>query len=556
VKRLSWTLVALLAAGVFLFVAAVPPSPVRLDPPAGSALAARTVAGAYHIHTTRSDGIGDRNAVAAAAARAGLAFAILTDHGDGTRPPDPPLYLEGVLVLDGVEISTDDGHYVAIDMRGAPYRLGGAADAVVEDVARLGGFGIAAHPDSPKAALRWTDDRAPIDGIEWLNTDSEWRGEPRTRLLRAGIGYFLRPGPAVASLFDRPSTLDRWDRLTEVRPVVALAGADAHGGTGRPAEDSNRSLSGTIGIPSYRASFAAFSNRVVLDRPLTGNAGDDARALIGAIRKGSVFTAIDALAGPAVLDFHVEAGLQNVGMGGVMAAGADATIVARAPQPRGAELLLLRDGREIARGRGDIRHTVTGAHGAYRVEVRIPGAPGTPPVPWLVSNPVYFGESPAGKGAEGAGAAVGAKGAAIAPFPWRIEKDAGSNGILRSGASEAALEYKLAEGPRNSQFVALATDVRGQPFNQIDLSLAADRPMRVSVQVRRASGERWGRSFYVDAAGSSIQVPIAGLKPMTAAPGSVISGADVTSILLVVDLTNASPGRSGTLRVLASALVK
>jgi hypothetical protein len=555
-KRLSLTLVALLAAGVFLFVVAVPPAPVRLDPPAGSELAARTVAGAYHIHTTRSDGIGDRNAVAAAAARVGLAFAILTDHGDGTRPPDPPVYLEGVLILDGVEISTDEGHYVAIDMRGAPYPLGGAADAVVEDVARLGGFGIAAHPDSPKAALRWTDDRAPIDGIEWLNADSEWRGEPQVRLLRAGIGYFLRPGPAVVSLFDRPSTLDRWDRLTEARPVVALAGADAHGGTGRRAEDSSRSLSGTVGIPSYQASFAAFSNRVVLDRPLTGNAGEDARAVFGAIRKGSVFTAIDALAGPAVLDFHVEAGLLKLGMGGVMTGDADATIVARAPQPRGAELLLLRDGREIARGRGEIRHTVTGARGAYRVEARMPGAPGTPPVPWLVSNPIYFGVGAHVAESGGGSTTAVPRDADIAPFPWRIEKDPSSSGVLRTGASEAVLEYKLGDGARNSQFIALASDLNGQVFNQIDLSLAADRPMRVSVQVRRASGQRWGRSFYVDAGGSSVRAPLARLKPITAAPGSVISGADVTSILLVVDLTNASPGRSGTLRVLACALVK
>jgi len=127
---------------------------------------------------------------------------------------------------------------------------------------------------------------------------------------------------------------------------------------------------------------------------------------------------------------------------------------------------------------------------------------------------------------------------------------------LRSGATEAALEYKLAEGPRNSQFVALATDVGGQAFNQIDLSLAADRPMRVSVQVRRASGERWGRSYYVDSTGSAIQVPLAALRPIAPATGAVISGTDVTSILLVVDVTNAPPGRSGVLRVLASALVR
>src|SRR5436190_5880953 len=107
------TLVAVIAASVFLFVWALPPRPSAVDASAWADLAARTISGAYHIHTTRSDGLGDRAAVAAAAARAGLKFAILTDHGDGTRPPDPPAYLDGVLVLDGVEISTDEGHYVA-----------------------------------------------------------------------------------------------------------------------------------------------------------------------------------------------------------------------------------------------------------------------------------------------------------------------------------------------------------------------------------------------------------------------------------------------------------
>src|SRR5947207_11396832 len=94
------TLVALAAAGVVLFAATLPARPVRLDPSAWTELSARTLAGAFHIHTTRSDGIGDRAAVAAAAARAGLRFVILTDHGDATRPPDPPAYLDGVLVLD------------------------------------------------------------------------------------------------------------------------------------------------------------------------------------------------------------------------------------------------------------------------------------------------------------------------------------------------------------------------------------------------------------------------------------------------------------------------
>jgi hypothetical protein len=557
-KRLSWTLVAGLAAGVFLFVWALPPKPVAIDASGWAELAARTVPGAYHIHTTRSDGLGDRTAVAAAAARAGLKFVILTDHGDGTRPPDPPIYLDGVLVLDGVEISTDEGHYVAIDMPRAPYPLGGAAEAVVEDVARLGGFGIAAHPDSPKPALRWTDDRVPVDGIEWLNTDTEWRGESRGRLARAGLTYFLRPAPALASLFDRPVTLDRWDRLTAARRVVTLAAADAHGGVGRRAEDPGRSLAGMIGIPSYEASFRAFSNRVVLDRALSGNAADDARAVYGAIRKGSVFSAIDALAGPAFLDFHVEAGLGRIEMGEALPPDSDATIVARASMPPGAELVLLNRGREIGSGREGLRRSVTSAHGAYRVEVRIPGAPGQPPIPWLVSDPIYFGAGQPEKGGSRT-APTGADStrtpAVIPPFPWRIEKDPSSSAILRTTGGEVSLQYRLGEGARNSQFVALATDLQRQAFTSIDLSLAGDQPLRVSVQVRGGGGARWGRSFYVDPAGSMLRIPLSSLRPTGGNPGSAISAAELTSILLVIDLANAAPGRSGILRVRSSAIV-
>lgn len=563
---------ALVAASVFFLWRLAPPKPLALDSAAWSDLAARTVSGAYHIHTTRSDGHGDKAAVAAAAARAGAKFIILTDHGDGTRPPDAPAYVEGVLVLDGVEISTDEGHYVAFDMPRAPYPLGGGAEAVAEDVTRLGGFGVAAHPDSPKASLRWSSS-APIDGIEWLNLDSEWRDETRSRIARAGIAYFLRPGPALAMLLDRPSTLDRWAGLTASRRVVALAAADAHGGVGRRAEDPGRSLAGTIGIPGYEASFRAFTNRVVLDGPLSGDAAADARAVYHALREGRVFSAVDGLAGPALLDFWVESGADRVPMGAALPEDSDATLFAKALVPTGAEMRLLRNGRVINTSTGELRLVLTGATGAYRVEVHVPGAPGTPAVPWLVSNPIYFGAEGAegAKGAEGAGAkgaegaegagakgagAEGAEGARIAPFPWRIEKDPGSSATLRGGEFEVALEYKLAAGERNSQFVALASDLGRQAFRAIDLTLAGDRPLRVSVQLRRADGARWGKSYYVDPAGTRLIVPLADLKPVgSAAAGGQISAAEATSVLIVVDLANANPGRAGVLRVLASALV-
>lgn len=541
-RSLTWTLTALVAVGVFLFLLA-PPAAERVDTAGWNDLAARTVAGAYHVHTTRSDGHGNKEAVAKAAARAGLTFVILTDHGDATRPPDHPEYIDGVLMLDGVEISTDEGHYVAIDMPRAPYPLGGAAGAVVEDVRRLGGFGIAAHPDSPKPSLRWTDTGAPIDGIEWINADSEWRDETRGQLVRAGMSYFFRPGAALARLLDRPATLDRWDTLLRTRQVVGLGGADAHGGVGQRAEDQNRTLFSTAGIPSYDASFREMSIRLLLDRPRSGNAGLDARAIYGAIRKGSVFTAIDALASPALLDFHA------------VPSGATVSLFARATLPRGASIVLLGPGGEVARSNTELRHEVDAATpGAYRVEVRIPGAPGVPPVPWLVSNAIHVGQVGTPSPADGGGLVQA--GAAIAPFPWRIEKDPASSAILRTGPTSATLEYTLAGGPRNSQFVAVATDLNRQVFGAINLNLGADQPTRVGVQVRSADGRRWGKSFYVDPAGTAIHAALADLRPVGQGTASPPSADGLTSLLLVIDLTNAAPGRSAVLTVLSSELVK
>jgi hypothetical protein len=59
---------------------------------------------------------------------------------------------------------------------------------MVEDVGGSG-FGVAAHPDSPKSQLRWTDWTAPIDGVELLNLDTSWRFSRRNRDWRASGGW-------------------------------------------------------------------------------------------------------------------------------------------------------------------------------------------------------------------------------------------------------------------------------------------------------------------------------------------------------------------------------
>jgi hypothetical protein len=497
---------AVLAAVVFFVAGVLPPQPARLslDGVDGD-LRRRTVTGAYHIHTTRSDGADTKPLVAAAAARAGLTFAIFADHGDGTRAPEPPTYVEGVLCLDAAEISTNGGHYVALGLSAAaPYPLAGDAAAVVEDVRRLGGFGIVAHPHHPRHELAWDDWNATVDGIEWLNADSEWRTEGRLELTRAVLSYLLRPAPAIAMVFDRPvRTLERWDVLSASRPVIALAAVDAHG-SGRSSPSEYVEPSVAVG-PSYEASFRSLSNRVVLERPFSGDAAADARLLLDAIRRGSVYSVIDAISPDVVVD------------------------------PEGPRVLSpLPDGADVVTIDGD---------GARRLEIRVADGPGDPPVPWVVTNWVYARLPTVTQ-------KVGDVMQAVRALPtggWRVEKDPASAGELRADNGRLTLGYSLGDGAPNDQFVAMASDLdTGDPFDVLLFRGRASRPMRVSVQLRFTPDDaRWVKSVYLDDQEREVVVPLREMAPAERPDAIIRPSSEARSVLFVVDLVNARPGTRG-----------
>jgi len=513
VRKLFFMAAAVVVAAVFFLLATLPPSPfsVSLDG-VSQDLLHRTIRGAYHIHTTRSDGARSKGVVATAAARAGLQFAIFTDHGDGTRAPDAPAYIDGVLCIDGVEISTNGGHYVALDLPAAPYPLGGEAAAVVEDVRRLGGFGIAAHPDHPKQELAWTDWSAPIDGLEWLNADAEWRTEGRLALARTLFAYVFRPAPALASVFDRPAkTLERWDAASRDRRVIALAALDAHGGAWTPSGENGESR--VIAGPSYDASFKALSNRVVVGRPLTGDAAMDARAVLGAIEAGLVYSVVDAISPDVVLNVDS----QRIGPASSLPAGADSA-------------------------------TIRGESG-QRLEIRAQHAPGDPPVPWVLTNWI----APGGQRARPLEPAdtVGESIPQVPAGDWHVEKDAASTGQVTSGESVMALGYELAGNPRRSQYVAAALPIsQPQPFRAIAFRGKASRPMRVSVQLRFPEEEgRWVKSVYLDQQTRDVVVHVTSLKPAERSGGAMPSPSTARSLLFVVDLVNSRPGDRGEFQI-------
>ena len=255
-------------------------------------------------------------------------------------------YLHGVLCIDAVEISTNSGHYVALDMPAAPYPLGGEARDVVEDVARLGGFGVAAHPDSPKPELRMDG----LDGAGRRRRVAESRQRVARRVARpAGarrlIDYLVRPGAGAGGAARSPGgdarPLGRADG--ERRAVVAVAGHDAHGGIGEGA------AAASVGAPARRAVVRGQLSNV-------RDPGDSGRGAVGPggagcrgdlstrSRHGRVFTAIDAVATPAFVDFRAARRRRATPRWGRRSRTPGAArVTVRATVPAGGRIVLMRE---------------------------------------------------------------------------------------------------------------------------------------------------------------------------------------------------------------------
>jgi hypothetical protein len=547
---------AVLAGGIVLLL---PPRAAPASPP-NFPLSWPVVRGAFHVHSSRSDGTGTIEEIAAAAARAHLQFVIVTDHGNGTRAPEPPSYRSGVLCIDGVEISTEHGHYVAVDLPKTPYPLAGDPRDVIEDVKRFGGFGFAAHPGSPKDELRWTDWDAPVDGIEWLNADSEWRDELWGSLGRVLLTYAFRPIETLGGLLDRPqSVLQQWDRLAKLRRVPGLAGADAHARLGfRRASDpyQDRVLAR---LPSYDVSFRAFVNHVILNGALTGNAAYDADLVTSALREGRVFTSIDSLAGLSAFEAKAESGTLLVRPGEYLTSAGPVAIHAQIAAPAGTRLSVLRNGETLYEVSEPVLRLDVGREpGAYRVEAHLPSSIAEGSVPWVLSNPIYVGLLGAHeRAARRLSPPAVTEHEAIETWLWRSEASDGSSSALdvvaklEDGTPALAWQYAIAAGPKAAQYAAIRfpRDAGLRGLERLQLRARSEgAPRRIWAQLRlpgAGAGERWGKTFFVDTTLTSIDLAFADFRPIGPVSSEKPLLDRVDSLLLVVDTLNNEPGSSG-----------
>jgi hypothetical protein len=543
---------ALLLIAVAVAVTVVVMLPPRALPVTIPPASTPVLRGAMHIHTTNSDGSGTPDEVAAAAARAGLGFIILTDHGDAMRAPDSPRYRSGVLTIDAVEVSTSGGHVIALDLGRAPYPLRGEPDDVLEDLQRLGAMTIVAHPTSLKADLVWRGSRA-FDGAEWLNGDSEWRDNRPWTLARILFTYWFRAPESLALMMDRPdSALAFWDRAARTRSVVGVGGTDAHAMIGG---DLDHGGPAALYLPSYEQIFRTFS----LGLPglaLSGNAAADARSVTAALRAGHVFTAIDAFAAPARLAFTADGSGVHAQAGDRIAAGVPVMLRAEVAAPDvSPTLTLYRDGTAVSTVTGArLEHQADGTPGVYRVEATLPvRRGGSPPAPWLMSNPIYVGPAVPVVApplpSETASRVLYRDG----PSPLMVERSDRSAGAVETvraeGGTQLSLRYALGGRLSDAPFVAFAS---GAPeiaaYTGVRFTGRANRPTRVSVQLRasveQGSG-RWRRAVYLDENARTVTVPFAEFRPVRTGLAPAPPLASIASLLFVLDTMNTALGSNG-----------
>ena len=182
---------------------------------------------------------------------------------------------------------------------------------------------------------------------------------------------------------------------------------------------------------------------------------------------------------------------------------------------------------------------------------------------WVVTNPIWIRAVgpvvPAAVAPSGSARAVD-----LARLsPWQVERDPASRASVTAADDGAglSLHYAVAGGERRAQYVAFAlNDVEGlAQATAVRVTLSADRPMRLSMQVREplgpGNGRRWRRSLVVTTQVISQTIALDDLRPVD--PGPARAPLDrVHAFLLVVDTVHTVPGAIGTVRLHQLAFIK
>ncbi len=505
-------------------------------------LPSRYKKGVYHVHSLHSDGRGDPGQIAAAAARAGAQFVILTDHG---RPNEQSVaataWLGETLLVGGSELAVSEGHLAACGFAYPGWNFASEGAQARLDVERLGGITFVAHPFD--RAIPWrSEDASGATGIEVISAYQQVRQVPWYRLFRLPLQYLLSPAGATLGLLRSPDReLAWWDRLLETQQLFAIYALDAHG-----------PLRG-LGFPSYQAMFSLLTVYVQSPGPLDPDAGIAAAGLVGALRAGRFFSAIEALAPAAGFDVWIEEkDGARVESGAVLPAGTRGELVWEIPADFPVEIRTIRNGRpwKTITTRGAGRHSCSiDGDGVYRSEIH-PAAGPFRDLPWILTNPIRIGPLP--KPSPPPPAPLPSQVTPLSLAGETLEKNGASTAtrtFLPTGS--LAVDLTVRRGPpERDAWVALAWHrrVNWGKYRALRVRARTSRSTRLAIQVGCDSanaGGRYQRSVFCSTEIGEETIPFAELRslPGTTAP---FDSTRVTSLYILADpdlLGNLAPLR-------------
>ncbi len=361
---------------------------VRLPSLAGTPARGERV-GVIHVHTDASGGSGSLPEVIATAKQADLSFVAITDHNLAlsdaeVAAADPPEFA----VIDGEEVSTASGHFLALGISGNRWNRGSSYDtrSLMRSTSEAGAVNFIAHPYGLRD--RWTDWGAKdFDGIEIFNDDAIWRKNTVFDLLVAALLYPVNSRLALVRLTRTPTeNFAKWDQLLAQRPVAGICGSDAHA----------KLIVDRLSIakfPSYLSVFSLARQHVLLpDRPGVDpdRAGGD--AILAAIKSGNSFCAVDALYPADGFTQTITSATQSASPGNTIAWTQGAALHIKLPPGADHPMIrVLKDGQEIANQEANSLDLPVPGPGRYRTEayLRQPGVTGWRRwTLWIFANPV------------------------------------------------------------------------------------------------------------------------------------------------------------------------
>lgn len=478
--------------------------------------------GAFHVHSTMSDGLASLEEIAVQARAARVDVVLLSDHGPPHR--EAALLDEtigGVRFIGGSEVGMPEGHLIVSGVDALPdYHLPPFPPDAVADVASWGGFSVLTYPEDPTHRWRyWGEDFTP-DAIEIINVTSYFRASsPWDKLAWAVFSVFNRY--YYVSGFASPAyALARWDELLTRGQVWGFYAANAHGGF--PLTEEHM-----IGVPSYETalSYVGFG----IDRKFEGE-------IERAIREGQFFSIVRGAGEPDRFDFVVEK---------------DRSLrVAVAAPGLSPQIVLKRDGVVVSEtDENELLFEAT-TPGVYRAEVYLEDhALLSDDVPWLLSNPIFIDVEPVEPERDELECAASAIDA-IDLSAFNIEHDDESAASIAIGSmGELTLSYDLSESTdeKVDRWVALALrrpiDLSGH--RGLYVSGSAPKAMRYWFELRAGDKGHYA-TFRVDEETSGTVIPWSRFYP-TLGAREPIPLAEVDAIFIAVNTSSSRTGFSAAL---------